>query len=145
MDMTQTFSGRKVGSCTYEDPANKQREMMAQQDAMMGKECRKSIDELQSVLFTMEGSPCANLKPEFCARVSKVAAEMRDAAGYRRYAGKDWQGSMKACGQDPLAVKRDVCKASIARKDWSFVGEPARRTPRRWPSSTAKGAPTPQR
>jgi hypothetical protein len=123
MDMTQTFSGRKVGNCTYEDPAKQQREMLAQHDAMLAKECRKFIDDLQPAMFTMQGSPCTSLKPEFCARVSKVAAEMRDAAGFRRYAGKDWEGSMQACGQDPAGLKRDVCKASAAKKDWAFVGE----------------------
>jgi len=123
MNMTQTFSGRKVGSCTYEDPARKQQEMMAQSDAMMAKECRKSIDELQSVMFTMDGSPCTKLKPDFCAKVGKVSAEMRDSAGFRKYAGKDWQGSMQACGQDPGAFRREVCKASLAKRDWGFVGE----------------------
>lgn len=123
VDMTQTFSGRKVGTCTYEDPAKKQQEVVAQSNAMMAKECRKSIDDLQPVMFTMEGSPCANLKPEFCAKVGKVAAEMRDPAGFRNYTGKDWQGAMQACGQDPLAVKRDACNAAGGKRDWSFVSD----------------------
>jgi hypothetical protein len=123
MNMTQAFSGKKVGGCTYEDPAKKQQEMMAQSNAMLAQECRKSIDELQSVMFTMDGSPCASLKPEFCAKVGKVATEMRDPAGFRKYSGKDWQGSMKACSQDPLAVRRDACQASAAKRDWSFVAD----------------------
>jgi hypothetical protein len=73
MNMTQTFSGRKVGTCTYEDPARKQQEMMAQSDAMMAKECRKSIDELQSVMFTMDGSPCTKLKQ--CEEDAKALAK----------------------------------------------------------------------
>jgi hypothetical protein len=123
VDMTQTFSGRKVGNCAYEDPANKQQEMMAQHNATMAKECRKSIDELQPTLFTMENSPCADFKPEFCARVGKVASQMRDPAGFRSYAGKDWQGSLQACGQDPLAVRRDACNAANGKRDWSFVSD----------------------
>jgi hypothetical protein len=123
VNMTQTFSGRKVGSCTWEDPARKQQEMMAQSDAMLAKECRKSIDELQSVMFTMEGSPCTKLKPEFCTKVGKVTGEMRTPAGFRKYSGKDWQGSMQACGQDAAALKRDVCKAGAGKRDWSFVAE----------------------
>jgi hypothetical protein len=123
VDMTQTFSGRKLGSCAYEDPAKKQKEMMAQQNEMVVKECRKAIDDFGWQIFAADGTPCASVKGEFCGRMTKVSGEMRDPAGYRNYAksGRDWQGAFKHCGIDAAGVTRDACKASSAKRDWQFV------------------------
>jgi hypothetical protein len=120
VDMTQSFSSRKVGGCKYEDLGKKYAE---QHNQMMAKECAKAVDEMNWALISMDHSPCADRKPEFCKRVSAVTAGMRDPAGYSAGAQKnrEWREWAKACGQDPQALTAEVCKKGVSGKDWNFV------------------------
>ncbi len=122
VDMTQNFSGKKIGTCTYEDVGKK---MLAQQEAMTAEMCRKSIDELQWVVFK-DGSQfevCKPFKKEFCARVNKVASGMHDPAGFRDVVKKqsDWQGLFGTCGIDTQLVLNDACKKGKDVQDWDFI------------------------
>ena len=56
MDMTQNISGKKIGNCTYEDPAKKVAQMQAQSQAMIDKECDKQIESLQPSMIV--GAAC---------------------------------------------------------------------------------------
>jgi hypothetical protein len=122
MDMTQRFTSKKVGSCKYEDLAKKYTE---QHNQMMAKECGKALDEMNYALITMDNSPCADKKPEFCKRVSGVTSGMRDPAGYSAAAQKhqSWREWAKACGQDPQAITAQVCGKSMSAKTWKFVAD----------------------
>ena len=118
LDMTQNFSGKRLGACTFEDPKKKQ-------DAMIAQQCDPAVEQMQTVMFTMEGSPCKDRKPEFCSRVSKTAQDMRDPAGYRAIAGKraDWPEMMRACNQDPAAVTKQACARSLDKRDYGFTAQ----------------------
>lgn len=116
IDMTQTFSGRRLGNCTYEDPKKKH-------DAMVAAQCAQALDQMQAHMFTMDQSPCKGQKPEFCNRVSTMAQGMRTPAGYRAGLQKrgDWSSLMSACGQDPAAVTREACAGSVRAKQYDFT------------------------
>jgi len=130
-NMTQVMSGKKVGSCTYEDPGKKIKEMQAQNQAMIAKECDKQIENLNSMMvfgganLPPESVLCKDRKADFCTRSAKVAQQMREpsafAEGNRKY--PEWREAMKACGTDPTAVTGPVCKAGADKKDWQFVAE----------------------
>jgi hypothetical protein len=131
MDMTQTIAGKKVGGCTYEDPAKKADAMQAQSNAAIAKECDKQIDGLHPMMiFGGANLPessllCKGRKADFCARSAKVAQQMKDPAGFsdanRKY--PEWREAMKACGTDPATVSAPVCKSAVDKKDWPFVSE----------------------
>ena len=130
-NMTQNMSGKKVGSCTYEDPAKKGKEMQAQNQAMIAKECDEQIENLNPLMvfgganLPPESLLCKDRKADFCARSAKLAQQMREPAAFaeanRKY--PKWREAMKACGTDPTAVSGAVCKAGIDKKDWKFVAE----------------------
>jgi hypothetical protein len=129
--MNQVMSGRKIGNCTYEDPGKKVKEMQAQNQAMIAKECDKQIDDLNPLMvfgganLPPEAVLCKDRKADFCARSAKLAQQMREPAafaeGNRKY--PEWREAMKACGSDPMAVSGPVCKAAADKKDWKFVAD----------------------
>ncbi len=131
MNMKQTFSGKKVGGCTYEDPAKKVEAIQAQSNAAIAKECDKQIEGLHPMMvfgganLPQESLMCKDRKADFCARSAKVAQGMRDPAGFsdanRKY--PEWREAMKACGTDPATVSAPVCKSAVDRKDWPFVSD----------------------
>jgi hypothetical protein len=116
LDMTQNFSGRKIGACTYEDPRKRH-------DAMMAQQCGPALDQLNTYMFTTEQSPCKAQKPEFCARVGRLAQEMRDPQVYRATVQRrsDWTAMMQACGQDTPAITATACQRSIGARDFAFT------------------------
>lgn len=118
MDMTQTFSGRRVGACTYEEPKR-------QQEALMAGHCDQALEQMQPAMFTLEQSPCKAQKPQFCARVAKAAQEMREPAGYRTTvkARPDWKQTLAACGQDPEPVTQEACRGALRTRDHAFTAE----------------------
>ncbi|MDB6060104.1 MAG: hypothetical protein JWM78_207 [Verrucomicrobiaceae bacterium] len=122
IDMTQNFSGKKIGSCTYEDVGKK---IVAQQQAYNAEMCRKGIDELQPLVFSdaKQFEACKPFKKEFCARVTKVSAEMRDPDGFRNLVKKqsDWKTLLTTCGIEPQTVLDDSCKKGKAAQDWNFI------------------------
>jgi hypothetical protein len=130
-NMTQNMSGKKVGSCTYEDPAKKVKEMQTQNQAAIAKECDKQIEELNPLLFfgganlPPESLLCKDRKADFCARSVKLAQQMREPAAFAEANGKyrDWREAMKACGTDAAAVSAAACKAGVDKKNWNFVAE----------------------
>ena len=128
VDMKQTFFGKRIGSCTYEDQGKK---MMAMQEKMTADMCRQSIDKLEyrvfdnSELAQQQFAVCKPYKKEFCARVKKVAADMRSPAGFRTTVEKqrEWKELIGTCDIAPDALLTDVCKKGQDAKDWNFVAE----------------------
>lgn len=122
MNMTQTFSGKRVGACTFQDPGQQTKDMAAE---AVAEACRDALNELNSYMFTMEQSPCKHMRPEFCGRVGKLAQEMREPAGFRTHSAKrsNWRELLSGCGQDPEAVAKAACGRSVQNRDWNFVAE----------------------
>jgi Protein of unknown function (DUF3617) len=131
MDIKQTFSGKKVGSCTYEEPSKKIEAMQAQSKAAMAKECDKQIEKLEPMMvFGGANLPesalyCKDRKADFCAQTTKVTQQMRDPAAYADANKKypNWRDAAKACTIDPATISAPACKAAVDKKDWPFVGE----------------------
>jgi hypothetical protein len=116
VNMTQTFSGKRLGTCTYEDPKKKY-------DALMTQQCGQAVEQMQTAMFTMEQSPCKNQKPEFCGRVSRMAQEMRTPAGYKAAVQKrgDWTTMLSTCNMDPAPITQEACAGSLRAKDYAFT------------------------
>ena len=128
--MKMDFAGKRIGNCTWEDPAKKVEQFQAQQNAMMAKECDKQIAEMEPAAFVpTEGLPpemmfCKDRKADFCANVTKVSQTMRDKAGYEaamsKY-GDKLERAGKACNIDVAALRTPVCKSAIDQKDWQWL------------------------
>lgn len=125
VDMIMSYAGKKVGSCKYEDPALKGKQMMAEQEQRMAAECKKAAEALNWQMFTPEIQACQKYKPELCDRANKVASGMHSVDGYRAQmkASGDWKGAFKSCGVDLAAITKDACKSAMGKKDWEFVSE----------------------
>jgi len=117
MDMKQSFSGKKLGSCEYTPVKDTSKEQIAEA-------CRKASDNLEYHLFTMEGGICQPKKAEFCGRVKKLVGEMGDPDRYTAVAEKHpgWKEAAGACGQDTSSVVGKACKGAVDKKQWRFVG-----------------------
>ncbi len=120
MDMTTSYSSKRIGSCTYEDPAKAAREAMAARGA---EACREKMDDMgASAYFTEKSSYCATYRDEFCGRVKKAADGMRDPAQYNAKNNK-WKTAMEACGYDAEPILKEACGRGVDGKNWDFVAE----------------------
>jgi len=121
VDMTTQWSGKRVGSCTYEDPSKKAEQAMAQVNAEMAKVCDKIIEDLVTPMVVGESAVCRDRKADFCARAAKVEQELRDPAGFEKHSQRDWRGALAACGRDPAPIVKQVCGAALAGRDGAFL------------------------
>ena len=122
VDMTQTFSGKKIGTCTYEDLGKK---ASAQSQAMTADLCNQSIEELSPYPFdgkTM-GNTCDSFKPKFCARVKDVEKTMHTPAGYEAARSKysTIDQSFAVCGIDANTLLAELCPQAAKTEDWTFL------------------------
>ena len=117
IDMKQSFSGKKLGSCEYTPVKDTSKEQIAEA-------CRKAMDNYEYPLFTMDGAMCQSRKAEFCGRVKKLTGEMSDPDRYVEVAEKqrNWKEAANACGQDTSAVMAKACKTAVDKKRYQFVG-----------------------
>lgn len=123
MTMTQTFSGKKIGTCT---DTSEQFVAKVQADAAASevKICNEQAEYLRVMMFD-PGQPCAKFRKTLCDKSAAVANTMRDPAGHRAARQKFQMGlkpAFDACGQDYKAVTEEACKKGAASSDWSFVG-----------------------
>lgn len=123
MDMTQKFSGKRIGTCNYEEPAAVAKKYQEQAEKQKQMSCKQSIDELNLYMFTMKDSPCLAQKPEFCQRVSALSQQMREPDGYEAVIHKhtNWQELYRACNLDSAAVTSSACKRASDGRKWEFV------------------------
>lgn len=126
MTMTQTFSSKRIGTCT-----DLTEQVIAQADAAgkanIAKACADGMEVLEPALFE-GGNPCAAQRKAFCDKVAVVAGELREPAGHtaarRKYPGT-LQRAFKTCGQDYAAATAIACGKAVAQQSWSFVGSGA--------------------
>ncbi|MCC7328399.1 MAG: DUF3617 family protein [Burkholderiales bacterium] len=124
MEMTQKFSGRKVGTCT-----DQSEQMVASAkaagDAQVAQICSLGMEQLQSVYFVGKNAACANQQKAFCDKVGGIAREVHDPAAHRRATSTyktTIADAFKACGQDFAAVTTQACTKAAGARDWAFVG-----------------------
>ncbi len=133
VDMTQSFSGRRVGNCNYAEQGKKAREQVAKAEAQVAQAtaqaCTQAVDELSPAVFTIEGlkDTCAAYKPKFCGRATQVGKEMLDPSGYsaarKRYQRQQLDDALRLCGQNPDSILRSACGASVQKRAWAFTAE----------------------
>jgi hypothetical protein len=125
MEMTQTFSGKKVGACTDESEkvvANAK----AAGDAQLATICRQGIDSLQYELFAGRDAACASQRKPFCDKVIGLGRDMREPAAFKAVVAKssmDYvQGSFRTCNVNLAETSKAACGKGLSSKDWAFVG-----------------------
>lgn len=122
-DMTQNISAKKVGNCTYEDLGKK---MMAQHQAQVDDTCRSAVDKLEWAVFKNDAVEiCKPFKKDFCAKVDKLAAELRTPAGFASFTGKrsDWREVLGTCGVAADPIIAAACDAAQGPQDVPFIAQ----------------------
>ena len=116
VNMTNAYSGRKVGSCTWVDVG-------AQQRATVAAQCRQAVEKLEWFAFKDDQAYCKEYRNEFVGRVRQVANEMRDPVKFDGYlrARSDMQQVLMSGGQDPNAIWADACQNAGSTRNWGFV------------------------
>ncbi len=125
MEMTQTFSGKKVGACTDESEkfiANAK----SAGDSQLAKICGDSMEALQFELFTGKDAVCVSQRKAFCDKVGGLGRDMREPATFKAVVAKasmDYvQGSFRACNVNFAETSKAACSKALSAKDWAFVG-----------------------
>lgn len=125
MEITQVFSGRKVGACT-DQSEQVVAKVKADSDAALAKSCSEGLDKLYAPMFFGNGAACAGQQKQFCEKVRGLSSGMREPAGHRAAVGKSNAATVReafvACGQDFDAATRSACGKAVSTRDWSFVG-----------------------
>jgi hypothetical protein len=128
IDMTQVFTGKKVGACT-DQSEEVIAGLKADTDAARAKACADGLENLQAAYFFGKGASCANQQKQFCDKVGGIARDAREPAGYRAATRKHpsiYLGpAFTACGQDFAVTRKAACTSGVSSKDWSFVGSGA--------------------
>jgi hypothetical protein len=126
MDMTQTITGRKVGTCT-----DTSKQAIAQVDALTEKGrvdyCTAALKSLQPEEFIKANGQCKSQRKEFCDKVTSIAGASRTAAGFRATmptstSPQVYAEGFTACGQSLEATRKAACANGVGLKEWSFVG-----------------------
>ena len=125
MDMTQTMSGKRVGSCT-DTSKEAIAGIKAQGDAAAAQNCQRMMAQLAPEGFIGDGAPCKGQQKAFCDKVAGIASSGRNPAGFRAAGAQAspvvLQRAFGACGQDYEAMRKGACASGVASRDWGFVG-----------------------
>ena len=126
MDMTQTFSGKKLGECAG-TLQNQVAKIQSDHAANMEQMCRKGVEGLATHLFVGPGAMCEDRKAQFCGEVKKVAASARDPAGYDalRKRNSSPQGAFAACNEDYAAIGQAACSRAAETRNLAFIASGA--------------------
>jgi hypothetical protein len=122
-DMTQTFTGRKLGECTG-TVQQQAKAAQAQAATQVAESCAQANDKLMWQLVFEPGALCADHKGQFCERVTRYAQEWREPkayAAYRQQGVGDPTEAFARCGQDFASVAKVACARGVETRDWAFV------------------------
>jgi hypothetical protein len=123
MDMTQTYSGKRVGNCTSTAKADA-KAMEDKSKQSVAEACRSGLENLQAPYFLEPRALCAAQKAEFCGAVSAKAKAMHEPAEFQAAVHKyvDLGGTMSKCGENLPAVAKVACARGMETRNWSFIG-----------------------
>jgi hypothetical protein len=135
--MTLVYTGKLSGTCnaqTHQDPqmAAAQKQMaavQAQGEVQLAQMCKEGVEQFNTQLFEMQGSPCLNRKAEYCAHVNKTSQSMRTSAAYRtamQRPGMDrggWERAAQFCSVQAAPIVAAACKNAASSRDWQFVAD----------------------
>ncbi len=129
MEMNQSFSGKRVGNCTYQDPSK----LVAKYENLGKQElvdhCKQAAEDLVPQLFvaTPENPrPFCVDKTPFTKHAEQVWKEIQDYRAYQPARDKYNQldAAMNAVGHDAQAMQAlngKHCSQAVAAKSWAFV------------------------
>lgn len=123
MTMTQTFSGKRIGTCT-DTSEQFVAKVEADGKAQIAKACAEQMDALAPTMFEGSGA-CAAQRKQFCDKAAGVANGMRDPAGHsaaRRKYSANLMPAFQSCNQDYAAVSKAACSKAVESRNWNFVG-----------------------
>ncbi|WP_341676687.1 DUF3617 family protein [Niveibacterium sp. SC-1] len=124
IDMTQTWSSKKLGSCDAMDVAAVTASAQKQAADATSQSC-KAMGAAYYVQAFDKGGPCENERKAFCASMDATAKRLSTAAGYEKeqqnIAAID--GGMSFCGKgSSAAALQQACKDGVGTQNWDFVG-----------------------
>jgi hypothetical protein len=128
MEMTQTFSGRKVGACT-----DQSQQIVASAQATgaaeIAKVCLEMTEKLYYQAFFDKGAVCESRRKTFCDSVGGLARDMREPAAFKTVVAKSSldavQGSFRGCNANYAETAKAACSKATSTRDWAFVGNGA--------------------
>ena len=125
MEMTQTFSGRKVGACTdqTEQIVAKAKSDM---DTQVAKTCAEGLDKLYAEMFFGQGAMCGGQQKQFRDKVQQLSTAMREPAGFReaqkKYGTQVLQDAFQASNVNYQLTAQTACDKAVGSKDYAFLG-----------------------
>jgi len=125
IDMTQTWSSKKLGRCEAVDVAAATAAAQKQAADATSQSCKAMASAYYIQAFD-KGGPCEGERKSFCASMDATAKRMSTAAGYdkekQNTAAID--GAMTFCGKAPTAsLLPQACKDGVSTQNWDFVGD----------------------
>ncbi len=129
--MRMDMSGKRVGNCTWEDPAKKVAAIEKQQKDMMAKECDRMLGDLEpGMFFGYEGLPpeaaiCRDRQADFCAAAGRTLKGIKDREAWdkaRNRYGDKLTRSATACKLDIAATRGPLCKEAQDKAEWRWFG-----------------------
>ena len=125
MEVTQVFSGRKVGACTdqTEQIVAKAKSDM---DVQVAKNCTEGLERLHAQLFFGQGAMCAGQQKQFRDKVQQLSTTMREPAGFRdaqkKYGAQMLQDAFQASNVNYQLTAQTACDRAVGSKDYAFLG-----------------------
>ena len=125
MEMTQVFSGRKVGACT-DQTEQIVAKAKADSDAVVAKTCSESLEKFVAAMFVGQGAMCGGQKKAFCDKAGGLTRDLREPATHRavvaKYGRENLQQAAQGCGLDYAGAVSAACGKAQQGRDWAFIG-----------------------
>lgn len=123
MDMTQTWSGKKLGPCEAIDTAAAVAAAQKQGADAQAQTCKAMLQAHYWQGFD-KGGPCEKQRKEFCADMSSTLRTMSTAEGYAKHkGGNGLEDALGFCGLATTNLLPAACKDGMATSNWNFIGD----------------------
>jgi hypothetical protein len=131
VSMRMDLSGKRLGHCTWEDPAKQVAALEAGAKARMAAVCDDSVAKLDAVMVfggpgvPPESIPCRDRQGAFCSRAADELKSVRDRVTWEavqgRYGWEKFESACLTCKLNLTATTGPLCRDAVAQGDWLFV------------------------
>lgn len=131
VDMAMAYSGKRIGSCTYEAPLTK---MSKVNDAAIDRACQEALAAKTYAQFLQpdcsafsdplakemcEKRSCSKLRPQMC---EKLSGELNSSKGFKEIAkDKAARTLAEECNLPYAKVAADFCRKQVESKDFTAL------------------------
>lgn len=123
VDMTQTWSGKKLGACEAVDVAAASAAAQKQAAEMQAQSC-KSMQQARYWQGFDKGGPCEAQRKDFCADMNGTLRTLGTADGYaKNRGGAGLEGAFGFCGIATTGILPAACKDGVTSANWQFVAD----------------------